>query len=63
MSGTLGTTAIAGGRLNGEEISFKVGETEYTRPGERRPHRRHRHDGRYAAEVERSPRPTLTEGP
>jgi precorrin-6B methylase 2 len=30
VSGTLGTTAIAGGRLNGEQISFKVGETQYT---------------------------------
>ncbi len=30
VSGTLGTTAIAGGRLNGEQISFKVGDTQYT---------------------------------
>ena len=31
VSGTLGTTPIAGGRLNGEQISFKVGDTQYTR--------------------------------
>ena len=30
VSGTLGTTAIAGGRLLGEQISFKVGDTQYT---------------------------------
>jgi len=30
VSGTLGTTPIAGGRLTGEQISFKVGETQYT---------------------------------
>jgi precorrin-6B methylase 2 len=30
VSGTLGTTPVAGGRLNGEQISFKVGDTEYT---------------------------------
>jgi precorrin-6B methylase 2 len=30
VSGTLGTTAITGGRLNGEEISFTVGDTRYT---------------------------------
>lgn len=30
ISGTLGTTAIAGGRLDGEQISFKVGDTQYT---------------------------------
>ena len=30
VSGTLGTTPIAGGRLNGEQISFKVGDTQYT---------------------------------
>ena len=30
VSGTLGTTAIAGGHLTGEQISFKVGDTEYT---------------------------------
>lgn len=30
VSGTLGSTPIASGRLNGEQISFKVGETEYT---------------------------------
>ena len=30
VSGTLGTTAIAGGRLTGEAISFKVGDTQYT---------------------------------
>jgi hypothetical protein len=29
VSGTLGTTAISGGRLNGEEISFKAGDTQY----------------------------------
>ena len=29
VSGTLGTTAIAGGRLNGEQISFKAGDTQY----------------------------------
>ena len=30
VSGTLGTTPIAGGRLSGEQISFKVGDTQYT---------------------------------
>jgi precorrin-6B methylase 2 len=30
VSGTLGTTAITGGRLSGEQITFKVGDTEYT---------------------------------
>ena len=30
VSGTLGATPIAGGRLNGEQISFKVGDTQYT---------------------------------
>jgi precorrin-6B methylase 2 len=30
VSGTLGAAAIAGGRLNGEQISFKVGDTQYT---------------------------------
>ena len=30
VSGTLGTTPIAGGRLTGEQISFKVGDTQYT---------------------------------
>jgi precorrin-6B methylase 2 len=30
VSGTLGTTPISGGRLNGEQISFLVGETHYT---------------------------------
>jgi precorrin-6B methylase 2 len=30
VSGTLGSTPIAGGRLNGEQISFKAGETQYT---------------------------------
>ena len=30
VSGTLGTTPISGGRLNGEQISFKAGDTEYT---------------------------------
>lgn len=30
LSGTLGTTAISGGRLRGEQITFKAGETEYT---------------------------------
>jgi hypothetical protein len=30
LSGTLGTAPIAEGRLRGEEISFKVGDTQYT---------------------------------
>jgi len=30
VSGTLGTTPIAAGRLNGEQISFQVGDTQYT---------------------------------
>ena len=30
LSGTLGTTAIEGGRLLGEQISFKVGDAQYT---------------------------------
>ena len=30
VSGTLGTTAITEGRLNGEEIRFKAGATQYT---------------------------------
>ena len=30
VSGTLGAAPISGGRLNGEEISFKVGDTQYT---------------------------------
>jgi precorrin-6B methylase 2 len=30
VSGTLGSTAISGGRLSGEQISFRVGETQYT---------------------------------
>lgn len=30
VSGTLGATAISGGRLRGEQITFKAGETEYT---------------------------------
>jgi precorrin-6B methylase 2 len=30
VSGTLGSTAIAGGRLRGDQIAFKVGDTEYT---------------------------------
>jgi precorrin-6B methylase 2 len=30
VSGTLGTTPIAGGRLAGEQISFKVGDTQYS---------------------------------
>jgi precorrin-6B methylase 2 len=30
VSGTLGTTPIAGGRLSGEQISFQVGDTQYT---------------------------------
>ncbi len=29
VSGTLGTTAISGGRLNGEQIAFNVGDTQY----------------------------------
>jgi len=29
ITGTLGSTAISGGRLNGEQISFKVGDTQY----------------------------------
>lgn len=29
VSGTLGATPIGGGRLNGEQISFKVGDTQY----------------------------------
>ena len=29
VSGTLGTAPIAGGRLNGEQISFKAGDTQY----------------------------------
>jgi len=29
VSGTLGTAAIAGGKLSGEQISFKVGDTQY----------------------------------
>ena len=29
VSGTLGTTAITGGRLSGDQISFKVGDTQY----------------------------------
>ncbi|HKY22075.1 MAG TPA: hypothetical protein VJM31_12740, partial [Vicinamibacterales bacterium] len=29
VSGTLGTSAIAGGRLKGDEIIFKAGDTEY----------------------------------
>ena len=30
VTGTLGATPIAGGRLNGEQISFTVGTTQYT---------------------------------
>jgi hypothetical protein len=30
VSGTLGSTAIEAGRLNGEEITFKVGTRSYT---------------------------------
>ena len=30
VSGTLGATPIASGRLSGEQISFNVGETQYT---------------------------------
>ena len=30
ISGTLGTTPIAAGRLNGEQISFTVGNTQYS---------------------------------
>jgi precorrin-6B methylase 2 len=30
VSGTLGTTPITGGRMNGEQISFKAGDTQYT---------------------------------
>jgi hypothetical protein len=30
ISGTLGTTSITGGRLNGEQITFKAGDTEYS---------------------------------
>ena len=30
ISGTFGGAAITGGRLNGEEIAFKVGDTQYT---------------------------------
>jgi hypothetical protein len=30
VSGTLGTAPISGGRLKGEQITFKVGDTEYT---------------------------------
>ena len=30
VSGTLGSSPITGGRLNGEQISFKVGDTQYT---------------------------------
>jgi len=30
VTGTLGTAAISGGRLRGEQITFKVGDTEYT---------------------------------
>jgi precorrin-6B methylase 2 len=29
VTGTLGSTAISGGRLRGEEITFKAGDTEY----------------------------------
>ncbi len=29
VSGTLGSTAITGGRLSGEEITFKVGDAQY----------------------------------
>ena len=29
VTGTLGTSAISGGRLNGEQITFKVGDTQY----------------------------------
>src|SRR5687768_7139089 len=30
VSGTLGSTAISGGKLNGDEISFSAGNTKYT---------------------------------
>jgi precorrin-6B methylase 2 len=30
VSGTLGSTAIAGGRLSGEQITFQAGDTQYT---------------------------------
>ena len=30
VSGTLGTTAISEGRLNGEQLTFKVGGTQYS---------------------------------
>jgi hypothetical protein len=30
ISGTLGTTPITGGRLNGEQITFKAGDAEYS---------------------------------
>ena len=30
VTGTLGTNPVAGGRLSGEQITFKVGETAYT---------------------------------
>lgn len=30
VSGTLGPTAIAGGRLRGDEITFTAGATDYT---------------------------------
>jgi precorrin-6B methylase 2 len=30
LSGTLGTAAISAGRLNGEQITFTVGDTQYT---------------------------------
>jgi hypothetical protein len=30
VSGTLGTTPITAGRLSGEQISFTVGDTQYT---------------------------------
>jgi precorrin-6B methylase 2 len=30
VSGTLGTAPISGGRLKGEQITFKVGDTQYT---------------------------------
>jgi hypothetical protein len=29
VTGTLGKTAIAGGRMNGEDVTFRAGETEY----------------------------------
>ena len=52
VSGTLGSTPIAGGRLNGEQILVQGRRDTVHRQGGRRSDGRHRHDRRENAELD-----------